>query len=83
MKKLNNVEHRGQKLCVMWNPSDRETYKVGSGNIFIKNLASSTNPKTLYDVFSPFGKIHSCKVNEIVSKLKCYLIFIDLSDILQ
>ncbi len=59
---LNFDDLDGQPMRLMWCQRDPALRRSGKGNLFLKNLADHVDSKAIYETFSMFGAILSCKV---------------------
>ena len=59
----------GRSMHIMWSQRDPALQKSGQGNRFMKNLDKNIDNKSLYNTFSAFSNILSCKVNDRTAAL--------------
>ncbi|CAC5370109.1 PABPC [Mytilus coruscus] len=59
---LNFDNFKGRPIRIMWSRTDPYLRKPGVGSVFINYLDKSIDNEALYDTFSAFGNILSCKI---------------------
>mmetsp|Transcript_14809 Transcript_14809/g.46561 ORF Transcript_14809/g.46561 Transcript_14809/m.46561 type:complete len:872 (-) Transcript_14809:547-3162(-) len=62
LDQMNYTLIKGKPCRIMWSQRDPTLRRSGVGNVFVKNLDPKIDHKALYDTFSLFGNILSCKV---------------------
>ncbi|KAG6433358.1 hypothetical protein SASPL_104968 [Salvia splendens] len=59
---LNFTHVNGMPIRIMFSHRDPSLRKSGYANLFIKNLDQAIDTKALFETFSAFGTVLSCKI---------------------
>ncbi|KAK8958299.1 Polyadenylate-binding protein 2 [Platanthera guangdongensis] len=62
LQMMNHVVLKGRPMRIMWTDRNPIGRKNGLGNVFVKNLDESIGGLELEFLFSPYGRVDSCKV---------------------
>ena len=61
---LNMRRMKGKALNIMWHEKDNSIRYNNKANIFVKGISLNANPRDVYELFSKYGEIISCKICE-------------------
>ena len=61
---LNMRRLKGKALNIMWHERDNSIRYNNKANIFVKGISLNANPRDVYELFSKYGEIISCKICE-------------------
>jgi RNA recognition motif-containing protein len=62
LEQFNHTEIKGKTCRIMIAENDLRGIKSGVGNVFVKNLDKDVDSRKLWEAFSAYGNIKSCKV---------------------
>lgn len=63
-KNLNMQKIKGKTVRIMWHMKEKEIFENPNNNIYVKNISNFATPRQVYEYFSKFGEIISCKIPE-------------------
>ena len=63
-KEMNLKKFRHKSVRIMWEERDTSLRYNTKNNLYIKGIPKTTSPREVYEYFSKFGDIFSCKVSE-------------------
>ena len=63
-EQLNMRRVKGKALNIMWHERDNSIRYNNEANLFVKGISQNSNPRDIYELFSKYGEIISCKICE-------------------
>ncbi|KAI9471914.1 MAG: poly(A) binding protein [Benjaminiella poitrasii] len=72
LKNMNYSTINGRPYRLMMAEKDPSKRTTGTCNLVVKNLPTSVDEKSLYDTFSQWGNVVSCKVIKSPYAVRCY-----------
>ena len=63
-EQLNMRRVKGKALNIMWYERDNSIRYNNEANLFVKGISQNANPRDIYELFSKYGEIISCKICE-------------------
>ena len=63
-EQLNMRRVKGKALNIMWHERDNSIRYNNEANLFVKGISQNANPRDIYELFSKYGEIISCKICE-------------------